>query len=476
MKVKDLINNIKTIKFDKNLLEKSVKDIKIDSAQVQEGDIFIALKGQNFDGNDFVMQAYENGASVIVSENKLELKNALQVEDARKFYALVCKNFFGRVCDKLKIIAVTGTNGKTTITHLIANILGKSEKVGQIGTLGVQYGGKVIDSGMTTPDPYFLHKSFKDMFDSGCRTVVMEASAHAIYLKKLEGIKFDIAIMTNITEDHLDYFKSMSNYALAKARLFLECEVRYAILCGDDKFCRAVKKYAKCKSVSYGIKNGDALAINIKKDFCGTEFELTLDGEKEKFKTNLIGEYNIQNALASILACREVGLSIQEIKKRLSEVKEPEGRFNVIRNGDVNIVIDFAHTPDGVEKILKTARDISKEKLIVVFGCGGNRDKKKRPIMGQIASKYADEVVITSDNPRWENPMDIINEIKKGATKNCKIIENRQEAVEYALQNYKNGTIIIAGKGAEKYQEIRGVKIPYSDFEVVDKLIKKDTK
>ena len=478
MKLRNLINNLKTIKYDKNLLEKNIKKIKIRSKDVEKGDLFIALKGKNFNGNDFIFEAIDKGASVIVSEENLQIDNFIQVEDAREFYALVCKNLFGCYCDKMRIIAVTGTNGKTTITHLIEQQLSLSGiKTGKIGTLGVEFDDKKFESGMTTPDPYFLHKMFKKMFKSGCKVVVMEASAHAIHLKKLAGITFEIAIISNITEDHLDYFGTMTNYAMSKAELFFGENVKKAIFYDDNKYCRAIKEFVKIPVVTYGIKRGDVRALNLEKSFSSSQFDLEMDGTKVNIKSFLIGEYNVLNIIASIIVCKMVGLCIKQIKDNLLKIGEPEGRFNVIKYGDRNIVVDFAHTPDGLKKVLMTAKGISKNKLVIVFGCGGNRDKKKRPIMGEVASRYADKIILTSDNPRWENPLDIINQIKVGVDKDCIVIENRKDAIRFALKEFcHNETIVIAGKGAEKYQEIKGEKNLYSDFEEINKFIENDTK
>lgn len=469
MKLSKLINNIKMTKYNKNFDDLDIKNIKIDNREVEEGDMFIALKGEDFNGNDFVYDALKRGAKIVVSENDLYIPNSIQVENARSFYALASKNLFDCCCDKMKIIAITGTNGKTTITNSVSQVLEfDGKKVGQIGTLGAKFDGNVFDTGFTTPDPYLLHKIFKKMYLKGCEYVVMEASAHAIELNKLDGITFDVAVLTNITEDHLDYFKTMKRYAYAKEKLFLSGNVKKAIICNDDDYCREIFKRIKCPKIKYGLTQySDVYAGSIDKSFNGSVFECEYLKDIFKIEVPLVGEYNIQNMLATIAVSKECGMSFDKIKSALNVIKQPEGRFNVIKFKDSNVVIDFAHTPDGLENILKTAKAVSRKKLVVIFGCGGNRDRKKRPIMGRIACKYADTVVLTSDNPRWEKPEEIINEIKKGTTKKVEVIVNRKEAIERVLANCDNETIIIAGKGAEKYQEIKGVKYPYNDFDVV---------
>ncbi len=467
----DIIQDVELQNYNDNLNGVNIKDIKIDSRAVKQGDMFIALKGENFDGNDAIKDVLIKGASVVLTDQDINGSNIVKVKDARSAYAKVCKNFFGKACDDLKIIGVTGTNGKTTICNTIKELLQFSgAKVGIIGTLGASFQNSVIDTGFTTPDPYLLHKIFADMKEHGDEFVVMEASAHALALNKLDGIKFDIGVLTNITEDHLDYFKTMDNYAKAKYKLFDKDRVKLGIVCGDDDYCEKLILTPKVPMISYGIgEENDVYASNIEKSFNGSSFKCDFMGEKTNFKTSLVGEYNIRNALASIAVCRSLGLPADLIKLGMSCISPVEGRFNVIKMGGLNIVIDYAHTPDGLENVLETAKDLTNGKLVAIFGCGGNRDKLKRPIMGKIAEEIADEVILTSDNPRFEEPIDIIKEICGGMKRHKEmIIDNRKNAIEYALGHYKNGeTIVIAGKGAEKYQDIKGVKYPYNDFDVI---------
>ena len=478
MKLQKLLKGIKTKTNSQTIMFKDINGIAIDHRKVKEGDLFVAMKGESFNANRFVDEALRKGAKAIISEEELGLPESIRVPDIRKAYAIASKHFYNDACDKVKIVAVTGTNGKTTVCNTVADILRTNgRKVGVIGTLGAKVEDEIVETGMTTPDPDKLHKIFKQMYECGVEYVVMEASAHAIALEKLEGIKFEVGVLTNITEDHLDFFGDMQSYAQAKLRLFDKNRVKKAVVCEENLFDERLLKNISMPYVSYGIKNknADLTAKVIKKDFSGSSFICKFKSKENLFATRLVGLYNIENLLASIAVCKALGLPMEEIKKGACCTLQVEGRFNVIKINGQNIIIDFAHTPDGLEKVLSTTRELSKGKIVVIFGCGGNRDRLKRPIMGEIASFLADEVIITSDNPRFERPMDIIADIEKGIAKdNAIAIEDRKEAIEYALDKYPSGTtIVIAGKGGEKYQDIGGIKIPYNDFDVVSDYFKK---
>ena len=480
MKLWKIINNIKVTKCDNFLLRKDIKDIKIDSRLIKRGDMFIALKGENFDGNNYIYEAIKRGASAIVSENRIDSPIAIKTENAREFYALACKNFFEKSCDKMKIIAITGTNGKTTIASIIYQILQNSgKKTAFLGTFGLKFAKNedFIETGFTTPDPYQLHKIFKQVYKKGCEYVVMEASAHAIALYKLAGIKFEVGLLSNVTEDHLDFFGDMVNYSLAKADLFLSPQVKYSVFCGDDKISKLISQYPQSRHITYGFdEKCDVRVVKRESSLSGTKFICQYMDEEIKIETSLVGEYNIENFLGSICVLKELGLTNEKIESGAWIVESPKGRFSVIDSGSQKIVIDFAHTPDGLEKILLAVRETSNDKIVVIFGCGGNRDRQKRSIMGGIASRLADVVILTSDNPRNESPESIIDDIKQGISGKCVAIENRKEAIEFALKNYPDHTIVIAGKGAENYQEICGIKYKYSDFDVVNNFIKNDKK
>ncbi|MBQ8909285.1 MAG: UDP-N-acetylmuramoyl-L-alanyl-D-glutamate--2,6-diaminopimelate ligase [Clostridia bacterium] len=456
-----------------------VADIKIDHRQVQKGDIFIALKGENHNGNDFALQALEKGAVCVISEEDLHTKKCVKVDNSRAAYAIASKHFFGDACDDLRVIAVTGTNGKTTVANTVASVLETAgARVGVIGTLGARFNGKNLDTGFTTPDPYLLHKLFAQMKNEGQEFVVMEASAHALALDKLEGIKFEMGVLTNITEDHLDFFGDMASYAKAKFRLFKNGRVKMGIVYGDTDYYSHLLSSADVPIITYGV--GDRFDVsggNIKQSFAGSRFVCNYMGAPMQIQTPLVGGYNIENALASIAVCRSLGIDEKLIQLGMSCLTPVEGRFNVISINGQNVIIDFAHTPDGLAKVLETAKELAKGKVVAIFGCGGNRDRLKRPIMGAIASKLADEVVLTSDNPRFEEPIEIIREIQAGISGNLIIEPNRKKAIEISLQRYNNGeTIVIAGKGGERYQEIKGRKYPYNDFDVVYNYFRRNIK
>lgn len=467
--LKNLIN-VEDIKSGEEFLDTKIRDISIDSRKVRPGDLFFAMKGWQQNGNDYALDALKNGAEVVVSDQTLPFDKVVVVDNVRAAYAKACKNFFDSACDKLKIIGITGTNGKTTTTNIVASILKTAgKKVGVIGTLGAEYNQTHVETGMTTPDPYTLHKLFKSMLSQGIEYAIMEVSAHALALDKLEGIKFEIGVLTNITEDHLDYFGNMENYAKAKLKFFTPEQVKQAIVFGEDDYAKNLIINPQVPTLCYGKKPGfDVSGRSIKTDFEGSQFICDFLGEQFKIKSHLVGQYNVENLLGAIAAARCLGISEENILKGIANLLPVEGRFNIINFKSNSIVIDYAHTPDGLEKVLKTARSLSDNKLVCIFGCGGNRDKQKRAIMGKIASSLADDVIITSDNPRFEEPQEIIKQIEEGCVKPCLTICERQKAIEYALKKYKSKTtIVIAGKGAELYQEIKGVQYPYSDFEVV---------
>lgn len=479
MLLKDLLKGCDGVVLPSGLEEKRVKDIKIDHRQVEEGDVFIALRGVQSDGNDYAAAALKKGAVAVVSDRDLGFENCVKVDNARSAYALMSKHYFGDACDKLRIIAVTGTNGKTTTTKTIASLLSTAgARVGTIGTLGATFNGKNYDTGFTTPDPYLLHKLFAQMKKEGQEFVVMEASAHALALNKLDGIKYEVGVLTNITEDHLDFFGDMDSYAKAKFKLFERGRAKLGIVCAGKTYTKEVENSSEIPLISYGIgEEFDINATNVEKNINESKFMCGCLGEDFPIKMPLVGGYNIENALAAIAVCRTLGIDKSLIQLGMNCLTPVEGRFNVIKMKGQNVIIDFAHTPDGLEKVLMTARELTKGKLVVVFGCGGNRDKKKRAIMGSIAQSLADEVVLTSDNPRYEDPLKIIDDIRKGMSVSPFIIPKRKQAIEYALKQFNQGeTIVIAGKGGEKYQEINGRKYPYNDFDVVYNYFRKNIK
>ena len=458
-----------------DFLDFDVTSLHHDSRTVSTGGLFFVLQGTKTNGVKFIKQAVRNGAVCIVTERTLVkcIVPQVMVPNVRKAMSLIAKTFYGNAVDDLRVIAVVGTNGKTTITHMLKHILESGgEQCGIIGTLGIWYGDIKVDSNMTTPDPIKLHKIFSKMRDTGIKTVVMEVSAHAVYLHKLAGIVFDIAIFTNITRDHLDFFKSFEVYSKTKVDFFLNDKtVKTAIINTDDKFGQIIASKRTGKSINYSLENIKPQLFSDKSTFIVEGHEMIL---------NIPARFNVQNALGCVLAVRNLGISYKQIKTALQTLPQIPGRFNTyrIKGGKVTAIIDYAHTPDGLEKVIRSTREINtKGRIITVFGCGGNRDKLKRVIMGEISGMLSNYTIITSDNPRYEKPAIIMKQIEKGIRRvvskherdlKYTLIQDRTEAINFALYKAKSGdTVIIAGKGGETYVEIKGQKIEYSDENVI---------
>lgn len=469
MKLDLLFKNIKI----KNDISK-FKDIDISSLSVNaqnkmENGLFFCYKGIH-DGYNLIDEAISNGACAIVVDKIIDKNvNQILVDDVRKCIGLVAKSFYGT--ENVKVIGVTGTNGKTTTTFIIKSILEHAnKKVGVIGTNGIYFCDKFLPAKLTTPDPIDLHEIFSIMKKGKVDYIIMEVSAHAIYLEKIAGIDFVCKILTNVSQDHLDFFKNMKQYQDTKLSFFNKHDLM-VINADDDCGQMLLKKFEN--AISYGINNpSDAFCIEITKDCLG--YVMNISDNVIKLKTHLYGIFNVYNALASAVCCYYLGISIDDIKSGIESTKSIEGRFNVISHYNKKIIIDFAHTPNGLENVLKTARKLTDGKLICVFGCGGDRDKSKRAVMGAVAEKYADYSFVTSDNPRFEEPSQIIKQILEGFNKtNYYAVEDRALAIKIAISSLKeNDTLIICGKGGENYMDIKGEKLPYSDFEVVKNFIK----
>ncbi len=471
MKLSSLLDGV----LYKGNADVEIKDIVCASNKVTKESAFVCIVGYSADGHNFALQAEKNGASVIVALHDIEGVSipVVVVEDTRKVLGLICSRFLGEPSKKFTLIGVTGTNGKTTTTYLIKSILEhKGHKVGLIGTNQNMIGSEVIATDRTTPDGFELQKLFKKMADNNCDTVVMEVSSHALYLDRVYGSDFDIGLFTNITQDHLDFHKTMENYLEAKTLLFKMC--KKGVVNKDDENSQYVLDNATCKMVSYSIDNeSDAKATNVVMEQNGVSF----DALGQNFTLNIPGRFSVYNAMGAILVCKELGIEPFDIAIGLKKAQGVRGRAQVVDMGtDFTVIIDYAHTPDGIENILKTVNGFKKGRSVILFGCGGDRDNKKRPIMGEIATRLADYTIITSDNPRTENPTAIINEIVEGIHKDkpYKIIENRKDAIVYAIKNAKkNDVIILAGKGHETYQTIGTENFHFNEEEILLS-IKKD--
>ena len=476
MKLSKIIEEIEVVEIiGKTDIE--ISEIVIDSKLVVKNSLFVCLSGQKFDGHDYVGQAERYGAKAVVVEKKIQTNlTQIIVKNCRKVLPLLCSAFYERCDKKLKLIGVTGTNGKTTTSHLIYQTLKYSgKKCGVIGTIGIYYNDKFIEANLTTPDPPELFKILYDMYNDGIEIVVMEVSAHAIFLEKVYGMNFKIGVFTNLSLDHLDFFDNIEKYKESKLKFFKNNFCEFIVTNSDDETGREIISLNN-KTISYGLDNpADVFAIDLATDKSGTQFIINLFDYVYQLKINLIGEYNVYNALASSACGIILGIKPQKIMSALEKVKPISGRLEKIYDEKFTVYVDYAHTPDGLEKSLIILKDITNRNLICVFGCGGNRDKSKREIMGNISGKYSDFTIITSDNPRYEEPMEIITEIEKGVIKsggNYLIIQDRFEAIEYALSHAKKGDVIlIAGKGCEKYQEVFGIKKLFNDKDTVMEII-----
>ena len=471
MNLENLIKNLEAKVIGETNLD--ILDITYNSKKVKKGSLFVCLCGENSDGHDFAKDAERNGAAAILCEKQVQVNiPQIIVSSTRKALSKVFSCFYDNPQNKLKIIGLTGTNGKTTTSFLIKSILEESgKKVGLIGTQGAFIGKQFFQTGLTTPDPQLLFKFLKQMVDFGVEYVVMEVSAHALALDKTEGIVFEVGVLTNLTQDHLDFFKTMENYKRAKFKLFEGNKIKSAVLNFDDEFGRKLAETITVPFLSYSLNNpSDVFAAKIGNKNGKNKFIVNILDNVFDVESNLIGEFNIYNSLAAASVAAMLGCSTKQIKNGLEKLFGVEGRLNRfnLSNGVVAF-IDFAHTPDGIEQALNAIRELKFKQIITVFGCSGNRDKDKRHKMGQIAEKLSDYVVLTTDNPRFENPELILDDIEIGMEKTAHTrFVSREQAIEFALTLAKKGDCVaILGKGAETYQDINGVNVPYSDFEVV---------
>ncbi len=474
MKLQELIKDY-TFKGLKNFKNIDIENLTNSSTSDTNQGLYFCLKGK-VDGHDYAKEAIENGAIGLVVERFLDLPvPQILVDNSRRAMSTLSAKFYEFDKSSIKFIGVTGTNGKTTtafVTRHILQNLGK--RVGMIGTEGVYIDNIKLPSNMTTPDPIKLHKIIRDMDLKGIEYVVMEVSAHALALNKVDSIMYDVVGLTNITQDHLDYFNTMENYAKAKAKLFTYNQARKAIINIDDKYTRAINKLSEIDTETLSLNRvADIMVEDSDLKVNSTQAVVNIDNKQYMLNSSLTGNYNLANALMAVGFCHSLGFEVSDILQALnaSEIVVP-GRLNLIKTPNTTVAIDYAHTPDGIEKVLNTLNTIKKGKLIVVFGCGGNRDSSKRSIMGEVASRLTDFVVVTSDNPRDENPYQIMHEINKGVDASCSAtIEQRRSAIQYALNMAGEDDIVaILGKGNEPYQEIKGVKYPYSDYQVVAEL------
>ena len=468
---------LKDVKVKNEYKDVEIKDITADSRQVEEGYLFVCIKGASFDGHSVAEEMLQKGAAAVVCEHDLGLENQVIVEDTRMAYSPICAAFFGNPADSLKLIGLTGTNGKTTTTFLIKQILENvGKKCGLIGTVQNMVGSEIYPAHYTTPDPYELQSLFRKMVDASCEYCIMEVSSQALAQGRVEGIHFYIGAFTNLTQDHLDYHKTWENYFEAKKLLFKACDI--AVTNVDDEYGLKIVEGCGCKVVTYGVDNmkADYTARNVRFSSEGVKYDLI--GEKiGRVNCPIPGRFSVYNSLCATSVALTLGVDFTDVLEAISKSNGVKGRIEVVPtpNQDYTVIIDYAHSPDGLENIISSLKEIANGRVVTVFGCGGDRDKTKRPKMGKIAADLSDFCVVTSDNPRSENPSDIIKDILEGMKDSktpYKVVENRKEAISWAMKNAKKDDIILlAGKGHETYQILPTGTIHFDEREAVAEVL-----
>lgn len=459
-----------------------IKGLCADSRAVKKGDLFFAVKGERFNGNEFIHEAIKKGAVAVVSEEshrKGITVPYVQVQEMNDAMAYMAARFFGKPSQTLSLVGITGTNGKTTTSYLLYEIIRASGKrAGLLGTIRYIIDSESVKAPLTTPQAVeFQHLLFR-MVSKGVTHAVAEVSSHALTLKRVDYTRFAITVFTNLTRDHLDFHGDMEAYFQAKRRLFFDFNSEVSVINQDDPYGRRLYnelKDAGLKTITFGLDDSSMCrATGIRQSIEGTEFAISFEDECQRIFTPMIGITNVYNILASVAVARTFGIEWEYIKKTIEGFSGVEGRMEPVRVGqDFLAIIDYAHTPDALMKVIQTLRGIEGGRLITVFGCGGDRDKGKRALMGDIASRLSDVVVITSDNPRSESPDAIIEDIRKGIKSENYMVEvDRREAIRRAVSIAGEGDVVlVAGKGHEDYQEINGVRYPFSDREVLKEAI-----
>ncbi len=455
-----------------------IQKICYDSRKVEPGDLFVCISGFVTDGHQYARAAVEKGAAALLCEREVEADvPTLLVDDTRKALAYAADRFYDHPSGKFKLIGITGTNGKTTTTYLVKRILEDAgQRVGLIGTNQNMIGDQILPSARTTPESLELQELFARMADAGVDAVVMEISSHSLELSRVAYCEIDIGAFTNLTQDHLDFHKDMEHYFLAKAKLFEMCKTGVVNI--DDPAGIRLLESCRCVPVSYGVDNAaDIYAYDMEFGSDHASFLANILGKEIRIRLNTPGKFSVYNGLCAIGICTACGISAEVIAKGLSEMKGVSGRAEVLPLGKpYTVMIDYAHTPDGLENILKSIRGFAKGRVVTLFGCGGDRDRTKRPIMGEMAGKLSDFCIVTSDNPRSEDPAAIVREVEAGVKQtDCPytVIVNRRDAIFYALQHaLPEDVILLAGKGHETYQILADGTIHFDEREVVAECLK----
>ena len=476
MKLSELLKQIPIVSASVDL-DTEITGVSYDSRHTEPGDLFVAVVGFATDGHKYINAALEKGAAAILCQTPPEGEIPyVRVANSRYALAIASRNWFGDPAGEMTMIGVTGTNGKTTSTLLLKHVLEHTlgAKVGLIGTNANMIGDREIPTERTTPESYELQKLFREMYDAGCTHVVMEVSSHALDQDRVAGVRFAAGVFTNLTQDHLDYHKTMENYAAAKARLFSISDA--AVINLDDPWARYFIKEAQCPVTTYSVDDNaaDLVAKDVRLLPDRVRFRAVAEGEIERVELGIPGRFSVYNALDVLACCGVLGVSLEAAAAALVTARGVKGRVETVpTDGDYTILIDYAHTPDALENVLKTLRDVAPDRqLICLFGCGGDRDKTKRPEMGAVAGRLADRIFITSDNSRSERTEDIMEDIRRGldpsATAKAVSIADRREAIRTAILLAPRGaTILLAGKGHETYQILGTVKHHFDEREIV---------
>lgn len=449
-----------------------------DSRNIKSGDVFVCINGAVADGHEYADAALQKGACAVVCERDLGLKEQILVPDTHLAYSKMAANYYGNPSKKLRLIGVTGTNGKTTTTKLVKSVLtGIGKKVGLIGSIQNEIGDEVIHAEQTTPDAMELEGLYARMVEAGCEFCVMEVSSHALDQRRIGDSHYEVAVFTNLTQDHLDYHRTMENYFEAKAKLFDICDS--AVVNYDDLYGQKLLKTISCpvSTISMDSSNADLHAFDIVYHPDGVEYRFDYQGVVSKVNFGMPGIFSVKNSLTAIAVCLRLGICIEKAVDGINMAEGVRGRSEIVPTGrDFTVICDHAHTPDGLENILSALKQTTRGRLIALFGCGGDRDRLKRPLMAKSSAKFADMLIVTSDNPRTEDPKAIIDDILPGLDGldiPYEVIVNRKEAIFYAVQNARPGdTIVLAGKGHEDYQIIGHEKHHFDEREIVAEALK----
>lgn len=478
MKLHELLNNLHAlVPFSGE--NPDITSIENDNRKVQQGSLFICIKGYTVDGHDFAEAAVKSGAVAVVAEHDLPLNvPVIVVNDTNRAMAVLADAFYGQPSRKFKLVGITGTNGKTTVSHLIEKVLSDAgKKTGLIGTMYTKIGAKMIETKNTTPESLTLQKTFKSMADEGVEAAVMEVSSHALDEGRVHGTEFDVAVFTNLSQDHLDYHHTMEEYKHAKGLLFSQLgntfetnKPKFAVLNVDDPAADSFMRGTSAHIITYGIdQKADISAKDITMTSKGTAFTLSAAGRELLVNMQLIGKFSVYNVLAGIGAGLALGMPLEHIIRSIEGVEGVAGRFELVNAGqDFTVIVDYAHTPDSLENVLSTISQFAQKKVFVVVGCGGDRDRTKRPLMAKIACNLATDPIFTSDNPRSEDPIEILKDMQAGAEgESYQLIPDRKAAIEFAVKNASEGDVIlIAGKGHETYQIIGSQVFDFDDRKV----------